>query len=523
MFGTVTEFRRARQLEGAALLLGAMGASWTLAGWIVGADYPSLLHAAMGTVLGAIILAVLGNWRSGLYFFLVWLLFEDLARKYLGNNMAIYFGKDVLIGATYLSFFLALRRGEERSFRPPFLLALAFFAGLGLCQVFNPNSPSYFYGLMGLKLYFYYIPLTFVGYALIRSKSDLDKFLLVSLMLAGLIAFLGVIQAIVGLNFLNPTSLAPEIATLGRYTRHTPITGVAVSRPSSVFVSDGRFASYLSMMWVIGIGAASYLMLRRHRRIRIVFGSIALVSTAIILSGSRGAFAYSVISSFVLVAGLLWGTPARWRLGGRVPKALTAGFGLAAIVLLLMVQFFPQELGARWALYAETLSPESPKTELFTRTWNYPIDEFLHAFAFPKWPLGYGIGTASLGGQYVARILGAPPTGVGVESGYGTILLELGPLGLLLWTAWTLVLVISGWRVVRRLRGSTVFPIGFEILWFVFLVLFPFTYSSLATYQNFVLNAYLWLSVGILYRLPELQEQDRPKTVAHGPTMGYGR
>ena len=39
----------------------------------------------------------LRDWRNGFYVFLVWLLFEDLVRKFLGNNLAIYFGKDVLV------------------------------------------------------------------------------------------------------------------------------------------------------------------------------------------------------------------------------------------------------------------------------------------------------------------------------------------------------------------------------------------------------------------------------------------
>jgi len=110
---------------------------------------------------------------------------------------------------------------------------------VGVLQVFNPSSPSLYYGLLGLKFYFYYIPLMFVGYALLRSMNDVNKFLAVNLALGGVIAFLGVTQAIVGLDFLNPAELATDIALLGRYTRYTP-SGVAVSHPSSVFVSAGR-------------------------------------------------------------------------------------------------------------------------------------------------------------------------------------------------------------------------------------------------------------------------------------------
>jgi hypothetical protein len=35
-------------------------------------------------------------------------------------------------------------------------------------------------------------------------------------------------------------------------------------------------------------------------------------------------------------------------------------------------------------------------------------------------------------------------------------------------------------------------------------LLFPQTYGTLNTYQDYVQNAVLWLLVGILFRLPEL-------------------
>jgi len=41
-------------------------------------------------------------------FFLAWLLFEDFARKFLGNNMVIYFAKDFLAAVVYFSFIVAI-------------------------------------------------------------------------------------------------------------------------------------------------------------------------------------------------------------------------------------------------------------------------------------------------------------------------------------------------------------------------------------------------------------------------------
>jgi hypothetical protein len=43
------------------------------------------------------------------------------------------------------------------------------------------------------------------------------------------------------------------------------------------------------------------------------------------------------------------------------------------------------------------------------------------------------------------------------------------------------------------------------------------TYFGLVEYQNFVNNAFLWLLVGILYRLPKLAQMPQPVPARTGP------
>ena len=132
--------------------------------------------------------------------------------------MAIYFAKDVLVGLTYVALFVDIRRGRAATFRPPFRLFLFVFLWLGMVQIFNSNSPNILYGLMGAKIYFFYVPLMFVSYALIRNDEDLRKFLVVNAVLAAVISALGITQAILGNSFLNPTTLAPDLRELGSLT-----------------------------------------------------------------------------------------------------------------------------------------------------------------------------------------------------------------------------------------------------------------------------------------------------------------
>jgi hypothetical protein len=64
--------------------------------------------------------------------------------------------------------------------------------------------------------------------------------------------------------------------------------------------------------------------------------------------------------------------------------------------------------------------------------------------------------------------------------------------------------LFSAWRVVRKLRGSPWFPLAFMIFFYLFLLLLPFTFVGLQAYEDFVLNAYAWILLGILFRLPKL-------------------
>ncbi len=474
--------------------------------YIITNDVTSLAFVGIAFVGGAIVVAMLNNWRNGLYFFLAWLLFEDLARKFLGNNMAIYFAKDFLVGIVYLSFFAAYRRKDKdlQTFRPPFLVALLLLGWLGVIQVFNPASTSIFYGLLGMKLYFYYMPLVVVGYALINSEVELRRFFQINLGLMLIIVALGLVQSILGHTFLNPEVPAEDIRLLSETYREAPISGVLVYRPTSVFVSTGRFGNLLVVAWMIVFGFSGYLLLR-HRRGRL-FAFVALGATAAgcVMCAARGVFMWTLGSSLVGGAAFLWGAP--WRQGEarRIVRTLLRAVLGVALGMAVLLATYPEALLNRLAVYSETLNPWSPASELLHRTRDYPLANFLAAFDSPRWPYGFGIGTVSLGGQYVMRIFHALPPTVGVESGFGCIVIELGIMGLILWFVMSAAVLISAWRVVRKLKGSPWFPLAFMIFWYAFLLFLPFTFQGLQPYQDFVLNAYVWLLLGILFRLPKL-------------------
>jgi len=500
--------------------LAVLGLIWEMAMWIIAGSDQTLIMVGLGLVVAAIVVHIMNDWRSGVLLFLVWLLFEDLARKYLGNSMWVYFAKDFLIGIAYTSYYIAKRKGLVEVFKIPFLVPLALFFWFAVIQVFNTWSPNILYGIIGLKVYFYYAPLMLLGYAMLERAKDLERFLIVNIVAGIVVAGLGVAQSVLGVTFLTPQDSASELYTLSHVTRISPITHAEVLATSSVFVSAGRFSMYLILLWILAVGAQGYMLLSRRAGANYGFLGIGVVTVAVMITGTRTPFVFVLGSAFVMTGAFLWGAPWKWGQGHRLVKALRRTFLIGGIGLVLMSEVFPVALGTNWAYLSETLAYQGQGSELASRSWRYPVGNLIMAFEHDRWVTGYGTGVNSLSTQYVARYLEVTAPDIGVESVYGSLVLEMGSLGLVFWFVWVLALLWSGWRVVKQLRQTVYFPIGFAIWWYAVVLLILLTYFGIQPYQNFVNNAYLWLLIGVLYRLPKLAQMPQPiPTVKHARGM----
>jgi len=315
---------------------------------------------------------------------------------------------------------------------------------------------------------------------------------------------LGVVQSLAGPRFLNPEVMPEDIRLLSETYRVAPITGAVVYRPTSVFVSAGRFADLLIVSWMLVFGFSGYLLLRHRRGRLFAFLALAVTAAGCVMCASRGVFLWTLGSTVVGGVAFIWGAP--WRQGEALRVVRTLQRVLLGIALAVVVLFatYPEAFLGRLAVYSETLDPRSPSSELLHRARDYPLKNFLGAFDYPRWPYGYGIGTTSNGVQYVYRFFHARPPVGSVESGFGAIVLEMGILGLVLWFIMSLSVLISAWRIVRSLKGSPWFPLAFMIFWYAFILLLPMTFTSMTPYQDFIMNAYLWLLLGVLFRLPKL-------------------
>ncbi len=103
-----------KQVMAAVFLVAAALGAYLVSGYVINDDLVGLVMLALPFGLLVVVAPMLRNWRTGAYVFLSWLMFEDIVRKYMGNNMAIFFCKDVLVAVVYLGFISGCDEARRR-------------------------------------------------------------------------------------------------------------------------------------------------------------------------------------------------------------------------------------------------------------------------------------------------------------------------------------------------------------------------------------------------------------------------
>jgi len=142
-----------------------------------------------------------------------WIAVEDLIRKYLGNNMIVFFSKDFLALALYFSFFVARKVHFYEALQTAFFDLILSLLLVLRPSAFNPASTSIFYGLMGLKLCFSTHPFFSWAMPLSIPKRNCAAFSSLTGPHSRVAAF-GIAQSILGHTFLNPEVIQEDIRSL---------------------------------------------------------------------------------------------------------------------------------------------------------------------------------------------------------------------------------------------------------------------------------------------------------------------
>jgi hypothetical protein len=472
-------------------------------GLMVGAD--RLFEAAGLAILAGALLAGVADWRRAVYGLLVFLPFSGIPYILLYPNVRLaLLIKDFVFVIPAYAGFMASRRAQRRRIPPGALpvVLLALFGLLVVVQVFNPALPNRLVGLIGVKVWLFYIPLSLIGYHLVESIADLGRLLAVMSLAAIVPALVGLVEAV--LVYSGHPDLvyrwygdAAEAATQG--FAQLEFQGGSLRRIPSTFSFVAQYFAFTVCM--IAVTHAWWRGVLGRSRLAPVGAAVwLLLLLASLLSGARAAFLF--IPFLVALIIVLEARGLRLPVGRlMMPSALLMG---SAVVLL--------------GTSATTLVGHAAKVGLaeFQEVF---VDGFGHGFATTVAGLGTGMDTNGARYAFERPDQFKAVGGTWFESWYVKAYLELG------WAGLILVLTILGYIVATalrrhgRLKDPSLRVISASLLaLLVWNIIFGIKGQFIDMDPT---NVYLWLFMGVLARLPEL-DTSRPPDPAQSVTYPLG-
>ncbi len=442
--------------------------------------------AIAGLVLFAFYLTILVRWRRGFYGLLAYLPFAGVATLLLYPweglpwlNPVLY--KDWLfVLPTYLGFFGAAVLGRERLMSLPRLPAilLTVFSSVVIAQMANPGVPNMLTGLIGAKVWLFYLPLYALAFELICSRMDLTFLLRFFVVLATVPCTVGVAEYILVRVYGYETVMSSIYGTAAfavtqEYAQFE-VAGGLIARIPSTFTFVTQFFGFM-----LSVLVPTYIVYRTdpsQRWRKFARWTLALITVASFLSGARVAFVF-----VPLLLGLIYGLDRGFR-GFLRGGAYLAGLFLAALAIahisaLELIQY------------------------IFDLFGNYAADTAYAglAQAVTTSILGSGTGTNTGPARYAFE---KPDLFTAIQNYYAKAVFELGIVGLLLLLGLFITFIRQGFRLRRKLHSPELRVCAVGFLAFVIAM-------SLNCFKGWLIdldpiNVYFWVFMGLLAKLPLL-------------------
>ncbi|MEH2409211.1 hormogonium polysaccharide biosynthesis protein HpsL [Nostoc sp.] len=470
------------------------------------------IKAAVPGVLGIIIMSLSYKYpRQALYAFIIYVPVGGTITYYLGNSPILQLAKDAFYIPALIGLWQTCRKQGlpliiPQGIKIPLyivlgcsLLTLLFING---GQQFNPPSVGLLekaekeiplgMGILGLKVFLGYVPLIGCAYYLIRDKRDflfLSRLQIVLILICCVLGFLqylllltGVCQGTRGLegDALFRATLDAR-CYIGGALVYSPDEGVI--RLPGTFVAPWQWAWFLiaSTFFTFATGFTDPSAIWRL----VGLGSLVTVFLNAVISGQRIALALVPICFGILL--LVTGQIANLK------RFIPIGVGLALILGIAMV--------TNPALVQE-------RTESFTGRWDAsPPQDFIIQQFEENWknvdgPLGSGLGRATNS----ARAMGQTKL---VETYYPKVLYEVGIIGVLAFLGLVTSLTIIAFKTYRSIKNRNFRSYGAALWVFILFISYNTYYYPLDVDPVAV---YYWFYAGVLFKLPELDKQERKDT-----------
>jgi glycosyltransferase involved in cell wall biosynthesis len=352
--------------------------------------------------------------------------------------------RDGLLYAIVLGVVVRALVRRQRLELPPLTGWVVVFTAVVLVQLANPANGSFAHSLAALRPHLEWVPLFFLGYAVMRTARRLRVFLVLLLVVAtanGIVNFvqlnLSVDQfAAWGPGYYERLHGTDSLSGRSYLAGTDPKTGAPITRNRPFGLgSDLGFGGALGMLALPGGLALTVLARRRTRRALLYAALSGGAVFAVLTSGQRT----SVLSTAVAALAFGFVVSSRRRARQLLVSLAVVGLVTGGIVLVLAA-------GSSGAFHRYT---DITPTRLFSSAYNAKAGTLALVPRYAAdFPLGAGIGSVgpavSLGDQ-------APSQTLNGDSEATFLLAELGVAGFLVFIGFYLRLLIGAWRRVRRL------------------------------------------------------------------------
>ncbi|MBP0014384.1 MAG: hypothetical protein J7545_00720 [Roseofilum sp. SBFL] len=425
------------------------------------------------------------DWRRSVKALLVLIVLEGVLRKWVLPQASeiIYFLKDIVLFGAYFQYY-GLSKKNLPQFKIDFFHIFLLLSLLwGLFQAFNPSLGSLIVGIWGLKNYFYYIPIIWMFPDLFGSEDELKEFLRKQLVFFIPVGILGIVQFFSpASSFIN--SYAPGLEQAGGSTALFGSSGNV--RITGAFSYVNTYIPYLLFNIAILLVFLEEKLPTKQTRILVISGVLLVLNSFI--TGSR---------TIIFAAGLLF-------IGYFLIKSIGQFHRVWRILKwivppsLIMVAITP----ILFASEIETVLDRILLTSDLRMRLLLFVIEPIHNLQYKHFD-SFGIGSTHQATPVLINVLNLPHPEVipvGFESEMGRIVLEIGPIGFLLWYGLKISILVGlfilYWKLKRPfLRNLALIAFLIQGIWFPNQHVFHITF-----------NVYYWFMTGFLYLLPHLEK-----------------
>lgn len=400
--------------------------------------------------------------------------------KMMGNPWIAYLLPDLL---AVLAILLCLGGGlfPKSPLTKPILL-LGLYCILELA---NPNS-TFLRSILGLRSWLLYLGMYFVGINIFRSVRQLQWY-------CSLLVILGVVTGLYGVYqwYQGPEAIADWSEHYAQqagiqWLSHTKEGKyVLVWRALSTFVAAGSFGGNMSLVMALAFSVAISRTVSSGWRL-ISVAAFAVMAMGIAASGSRSAVVRLVVMG-AMVPFLFPGLWSKMRLSVSTSAVL-------AVALVLVSSYVGPVVSERFASLLDPMPFVWQWYERIVASVKLALDN----------PLGLGLGyTAGVPSFLRDDPLFRDLQITNMDSGYGSVALELGLLGLLLFIYFAFKTGIEGLKAWKKLPPGRLKDLLLgPALWAGALPVFSIIEQPQASLPS---DMYFWLLVGMLMKASALQ------------------